>query len=109
MTEYKVMNTHDYDTEVHDYSIKMKATPRGIIYKLVRSHDSNWADDYKGTKCLSILNTGDGLIFSKIDRELDYAAAAELYILLKFISKQESQPLYAGIIETIDTIDVQEI
>lgn len=109
MTEYKVMNTHDYDTEVHDYSIEMKDTSKGIIYKLVRSSDANWADDFKVTECLSILNTGDGLIFSKINKELDYAAAAELYILLRFISKQEAQPLYGGIIETVDTIDVQEI
>lgn len=109
MTEYKVINTHDHETEVHDYSIEMKETSKGIIYKLIRSGDANWADEFKRTKCLSILNTGDGLIFSKIEKELDYAAAAELYILLRFISKQEAQPLYGGIIETVDTIDVQEI
>lgn len=103
------MNTHDYDTEVHDYSIEVEDTSEGIIYKLIRSNDSNWADEFKATKCLSILNTGDGLIFSKIEKELDYAAAAELFILLRFISKQEAQPLYGGIIETVDIIDVQEI
>lgn len=103
------MNTHDHDTVVHDYTIKVKETSEGVIFKLVRSHDSNWGDDFKGTKCLSILNTGDGLKFSKIERELDYAAAAELFILLKFINKYETQPLYGGTIETVDIVDVQVI
>jgi hypothetical protein len=109
MTEYKVMNTHDHETEVHDYSIEVEVTTEGLLFKLIRSNDSNWADDFKGTECLSILNTGDGLVFNEIKRELDYAASAELYILLRFINKYEDQPLYGGNIECVDIVDVYEI
>jgi hypothetical protein len=103
MIEHKVMNTHDYDTDVHDYSIETEKTNKGIKYKLTRSNDSNWGDDFKGTKCLSIINTGNGWIFPKIEGELDYAACAELMILINFINGYEKMPLYNGKIVSKET------
>jgi hypothetical protein len=102
MKKITVINTYPGEEKNrHEYNIIEEVVNKGVKYSLMRSYAEHWNEDYKGTKACSILNTGDGFIFSKnIDcKNLDYALAAEIHILMTFINKRENDSLFSGIIE----------
>lgn len=101
---YRVYNTHDHPTTVHEYDIIKSINSDGNEeITLLRSFDDVWAEDRKGDEVIKIIDTGDGYIFPKklIYNEVDYCLAAELYIIMAFINKTERMPLFKGIIEEV--------
>jgi hypothetical protein len=104
---YRVLNTFDYKKEnkiVHEYNIMVHMNKNGHqAVSLHRSHDDVWAEDRRGEQIFSLIDTGDMIIYPKkmFAGDVDYAAHAELFILLSFINKTEFMPLYEGVIEEI--------
>ena len=103
---YRVINTHDYKSEnkkVHEYDIVEHVNGEGHeIVTLYRSNDPIWSESARGEKVLTIIDTGNGVIFPKKEftNEVGYDKYAELYILMSFVNKAKTN-LYTG--------DVQEI
>jgi hypothetical protein len=104
---YRVMNTHDYKVEnkiVHEYTISVTTNNNGhTVTTLSRSLDDVWAENLRGEEVVSIIDTGDMIIFPKKEfaGDVGYDKFAELFILLSFINKTEHLPLYQGDIEEI--------
>ena len=101
---FRVMNTHDHPTTVHEYDIIRTTNDEGHEeITLFRSFNDIWADNKKGDEVLKIIDTGDGYVFPKkvFSGEVDYCLGAELYIIMAFISKTERMPLFKGIIEEV--------
>lgn len=101
---YKVFNTHDHPTTVHEYDIIKTTNDEGNEeITLFRSFNDIWAEPRKGDEVIKIIDTGDGYIFPKklIHNEVDYCLGAELYIIMAFINKTERMPLFKGIIEEV--------
>jgi len=105
--KYRVLNTHDYKTEnkiVHEYDIIVDMNKNGHeVTTLFRSHEETWSEDNRGEEIVSLIDTGDMMIFPKKEfaGDVDYDKIAELYILLHFINKTERMPMYQGTIEEI--------
>jgi len=101
---FRVMNTHDHPTIVHEYDIIRTTNDEGHEeITLFRSFNDVWADGIKGDEVLKIIDTGDGYVFPKkaFSGEVDYSLGAELYIVMTFISKTERMPLFKGTIEEV--------
>lgn len=97
---FKVYNTFDYKSQVHEYDIVKEENDKGHdVFTLFRSYDDHWLSHSKGEELISITDTGDGLIMPKRKGELDYSQACELYILIAFINKSGRMPLFQGVIE----------
>lgn len=90
----------------HEYDINIEDTKNGIKYILKRSNSEHWSEDNRGKTACAIIDTSDGFILSKHikNRELDYALAAELFILMSFINEHQSNSLFKGDIETSSII-----
>ena len=106
---YRVLNTHDYKEQnmiVHEYDIVVEMNNNGHeVITLKRSQDDVWADGKRGEEVLSLIDTGDAIIYPKrmYAGVVDYAQHAELFILLTFLNKTEFMPLYKGVIEEVPT------
>jgi hypothetical protein len=106
---YRVINTHDYKAQnmiVHEYDIVVDMNNNGHeVITLKRSQDDVWASDRRGEEVLSLIDTGDMIIYPKkmYAGDVDYAQHAELFILLSFLNKTEHMPLYQGVIEEVPT------
>ena len=104
---YRVHNTFDYKSEnkiVHEYTITVSMNDNGHeVTTLSRSYDDVWAEDNRGEELIKIIDTGDMMIYPKkmYSGDVDYAQHAELFILLSFLNKTETFPLYKGDIEEI--------
>lgn len=104
---YKVSNTLDYRKEnkiVHEYDIVVYMNKNGhSVVTLKRSLDDVWSEDRRGEEIISLIDTGDMLIYPKkmFAGDVDYALHAELFILLSFLNKTEFMPLYEGVIEKV--------
>lgn len=101
---YRVFNTHDHPTTVHEYDIIKSINSDGneeIV--LFRSFDDVWSEDKRGEEIIKLIDTGDAVIYPKkmYTGEVDYAMHAELYILLAFLNKTEHMPLFKGTIEEV--------
>lgn len=101
------MNTHDFKSEnkiVHEYTITVDMNKNGHeVTTLFRSHEETWSEDNRGEELFNLIDTGDMIIFPKkmFAGDVDYAAFAELYIMMAFINKTEHMPLYQGTIEQV--------
>jgi len=115
MKKYRVFNTHDYKSEnriVHEYDIRVELNNNNHeVTTLSRSLDDVWADGSRGEDLISVIDTGDMIIFPKkmFAGDVDYAAFAELYILLAFINKTQRMPLFKGTIEEVVPKHIIEI
>ena len=101
---FRVMNTHDHPTIVHEYDIIRTTNDEGHEeITMFRSFNDVWADHKRGDEVIKIIDTGDGYIFPKklIHNEVDYCLGAELYIIMAFINKTERMPMFKGIIEEV--------
>lgn len=105
--KYRVLNTHDFKTEnkiVHEYDIIVDMHRKGHeVTTLLRSHDEVWAEGERGKEVVSLINTGDIMIFPKKEfvGDVKYDKFAELFVLLSFLNRTDSMPLYKGTIEEI--------
>jgi hypothetical protein len=105
MKMYKVLNTQDYKSEnkiVHEYTIMQYMNSNDHeVTALHRSHDDVWEQSHRGEEIMKVIDTGDMMIYPKrmYAGDVDYAAHAELFILLSFLNKTERMPLYEGNIE----------
>jgi len=115
---YRVLNTHDYKSQnkiVHEYTICVDVTDEGQVVTLNRSYDGVWSEDRRGEEVISLIDTGDYVIYpkklfsSKFSGEVGYDLHAELFILLTFMNKSERMPLFQGIIEEITPTQTFEI
>lgn len=107
MNTYRVMNTFPGEENGrHEYDIHVEDTDRGTKYSLIRSQAGHWSDHAKGQTVVAILNDGDDMILSKhITKKLDYATAAELFILMSFINKQSlTNCFFMGTIEKVENV-----
>jgi len=101
---FKVMNTHDHPSIVHEYDIIKTMNDEGNEeITMFRSFNDVWADGKKGEEVIKIIDDGDGYKFPKklFTSDVDYCLAAELYIIMTFINKTERMPLFKGVIEEV--------
>lgn len=104
---YRVMNTHDFKSEnkiVHEYTISVTINDNGHQkISLLRSFDDCWVESCRGEELISLIDTGDMIVYPKkmFSGDVDYAQHAELFILLSFLNKTEHMPLYEGEIHEI--------
>jgi hypothetical protein len=78
---------------------------------LYRSLNDCWSDDRRGEEVITVVDTGDEIIFPEdmFTGEVGYDKLAELYILLAFLNKTEHIPLYKADIEEITPLSSFEI
>lgn len=102
---YKVYNTEESPKKiVHEYNIIQEMNKNGhLVTTLSRSHDDVWSEANRGEDIISLIDTGDMMIFPKKEfaGDVGYDRFAELYILLGFLNKTETYGLYKGYIEEI--------
>ena len=103
MRKFRVYNTYDGDGDIHDYDVTIEDTDKGDKYTLFRSNGGDWADDCRGEKILSLVDTGNGVIFPKniYTKDVDYHNLAELFVLLSVINKTDRSPIYGGRVEEV--------
>jgi hypothetical protein len=111
---YRVINTHDYKSEnlkVHEYDIIEHVNGEGHqITTLYRSNDHIWSEGSRGEKVITIIDTGNEVIFPKKEftNEVGYDKFAELYILISFINKTKMN-VYTGDIQQIEITNTYEL
>lgn len=104
MKHYRVMNSfpgeefgrHEYDLIVEDDS-------KGTKYSLIRSQGAQWSNHAKGETVVALLDDGNGIKMSKhVKREMNYAVASELFILMSFINNENiNNRFFMGTIEEV--------
>lgn len=103
MKEYRVVNT-ETDAEVHEFTITVDINNNGheeiILY---RSKSDTWSEPVRGEERIKVIDTGDMIVFPKkmFSGDVGYDEFAELYIMMSFINKTSSIPLFKGRIEEI--------
>lgn len=113
--KYRVLNTHDYKSQnkiVHEYDIVVDMNEEGIeVITLYRSHDETWSENIRGEEIVSLIDTGEMMIFPKktFAGDVGYDKFAELFVLLSFLNKTYSMSLYKGTIEEVTDIKTYEI
>jgi hypothetical protein len=111
---YRVINTHDYKSEnlkVHEYDIIEHVNGDGHqITTLYKSNDPIWCQSSRGEKVITIIDTGNEMIFPKKEfaNEVGYDKFAELYILISFINKTKMN-VYTGDIQQIEITNTYEL
>lgn len=103
MKQYRVLNT-ETDAETHEYTITVDMNSNGHQeITLFRSKNDTWSEYAKGEQRIKLIDTGDGMVFPKrmFAGDAGYDDLAELYIIMSFINKTSSMPLYKGRIEEI--------
>ncbi len=107
--KYQVIN-HIPEVDGPEYQILVSEMPELKSYRLVRKGNS-WTDTVRDEICLTIEDYGDGFKVKPLDKKLDYAQVAELFILLNFIHHYDSANggLYCGTIEFADIVKTIEI
>ena len=106
MEKYKVINLETPGKEVHEYDIIVDMNKNGHqVTTLKRSLNDNWSEHHRGEELISLIETGDEMIFPKkaFAGDVGYDVFAELFILMSFISKTGHLPVYKGRIERITT------
>ena len=113
--KYRVLNTHDYKSEnkiVHEYDIIVDMNEEGIeVTTLYRSHNDIWSESIRGEEIVYLIDTGETMIFPKkiFSGDVGYDKFAELFVLLSFLNRTDSMPLYKGTIEEVTDIQTYEI
>lgn len=84
MEKYYVLNEKDNV----EYIITQVDVATGVEFSLFRSDSDEWTDHARNELVISIIDTGNGYVFSsKLSKSLDYALACELLILMTAMSK----------------------
>ena len=82
-----------FDQEnVHEYNILVEETDKGVEYSLFMSDGEQWEEHAKGELILSMINNGDGVIFSKKLKKLDYGDLFAVRLLLNLENFMDENP-----------------
>lgn len=82
-----------FDQEnVHEYNIVVEETDKGVEYSLFMSDGEQWEEHAKGELILSMINNGDGVIFSKKLKKLDYSDLFAVRLLLNLENFMDENP-----------------
>jgi len=82
-----------FDQEnVHEYNIVVEETDKGVEYSLFMSESDQWNEHAKGDLVLSMINDGDGVIFSKKLKKLDYGDLFAVRLLLNLENFMDENP-----------------
>jgi hypothetical protein len=104
--EYMVITSdgvYDYDVIVEDIEGK------GTKYSIHMSHGEQYQNHAKGELVISMLDTGDDIVFSKPIKKLDYAESLCLRILLSIehdTSIGSMTPLKYRVVENKQVLEV---
>lgn len=104
MKQYKVINLETPGKEIHEYDITVDMNKNGHqVTTLTRSKNDTWMDTVAGEEIITLIDTGDEVIFPKkqFAGDVGYDTFAELFILMSFVSKTGHLPTYKGKIEEI--------
>jgi hypothetical protein len=79
--------------DLHDYDYSEEIVDNGINHIFFRSNAEHWTSHVRGKEVISILDTGNGLIFnhSKLKKEIDYDYAFELGIMLRLLTFEDQK------------------
>jgi len=110
---YSVINTYheSENNRIHEYDIIEKINGEGHhIISLYKSKNETWSKDERGKNVITLIDTGNGMIFPKKEfiNDVDYLKVAELYILFSFINKTKTN-IYTGDIQQIEITNTYEI
>lgn len=85
MERFKIINS---ETDTIEYYIEVTEDSKsgGTVYTLKRSKSDVWSDHIQGEVLMSVTDDGNGLVFDKKLKSIDYAAFVELTFLTKFIT-----------------------
>lgn len=70
----------------HEYDLIVKETKKGTKFTLYYSDSAEWTESIRGTKIMSLTDTGNEIILSNKMKILEYDVAFELRLLLNTIS-----------------------
>ena len=76
----------------HEYNIKVKETDKGKKFTLFLSNGDQWANHAKGLKEITMLDTGDEVIFTPALEKLDYCQLLYVRLLVTLENKLDSNP-----------------
>lgn len=105
MEQYRIINTWDEDQK-YEYDIYVENTDEGTVYRMYYSNNETWSEHVRGALIYRVVNDGNSYKFThnKIPKkELDYAQAAELYVLMSFMNKLEG--MFTGDIIHVKKVD----
>lgn len=85
-------NILDNDS-LHEYTVKIKEVEKGTRFSLYHSKGSQWTEPTKGTLLLSMINNGDGVVFSKKLKKLDYAELTYVRLLMGVERYVDTNPM----------------
>lgn len=76
----------------HEYDIHVKTTEKGEKLSLHLSNGDQWYEDTKGTKQLTMLDTGDGIVFNKDLTSIGYDTLTHLRLLIGLERELDENP-----------------
>jgi len=104
MKTYRVINTENDHGEIHEYNITVDINDNGHeVITLTRTFNNNWSQHVRGEELIKIIDTGNKMVFPKkmFSGDVGYDSFAELHIIMSFINKSSSMPVYKGRIEEV--------
>jgi hypothetical protein len=69
---------------IHEYNIIVETKVSGIKYSLYMSDGQQWNSNSRGKLTLSMINDGNGYIFSEKLKKIDYSHSFAVRLLLNF-------------------------
>ena len=90
----------------HEYDIIVDETDKGSLFSIYLSNGSQWNEHAKGELSMTMLNTGDGVIFSPPLNNLDYSQLNYVRLLTGLDVELSTNPLNK---EKYSLIEVKEI
>ena len=94
---------------VHEYNIVVTETSEGVDYSLFRSENEQWNLNCKGELVLSMFNDGNGLIFNKRIKKIDYGISFAIRLLLNFENFIDSNETNKEKVKIIENIVIAEL
>ena len=77
----------------HEYNITVKETKKGKKFTLSLSNGEQWNSHAKGVKEITMLDTGDGVIFTPALENIDYSQLLYVRLLVTLENKLDSNPI----------------
>lgn len=97
---YQVIN-HDPAVDGIDYEIFVNKMPELTSFRLVRK-GSSWSESVRDEICLQMDDDGNGVRLRQVNKYVDYAQLAELFILITFMHHYQEGGLYCGTINFVE-------
>lgn len=84
---------HVFEDGLHEYTIIDKETTKGRDISLWYSEAEHWTSHTRGTLILTMLVTGNGVKFSKLNKSLGYDELHEMRLLMNYERETDSVEL----------------